>query len=375
MQGVRSGTIENAAAGAHDAPLIDVQRPGDSLRIFVFSLLAGAAALLAAVFAFNVIVDPYGTVGTGLLPVGVPEDPIIKVGLMNHLTTPPQVIVLGSSRSMKIQPAYIQQKTGLPGFNAGVRSGTPIDAWAMVNYAHDRFPTVRKHYLWMLDVEAFADGTVKSNLFQSDALSRYFPSSLRNSSRLDDLTNLLSWQATKDSVKVVRAWVEHGTALTRKQLKKQRKTGEFAPDGYRRYDFNDAALAKGRKLSDRLRGTTQEYRTIFSRYHKLAPLQKQYFEKTLAAMNSWGEQPTIVIPPEQPQMLAVLEPLGWSARHRDLLNYLGSLHDRYRFRVVDMSQVSSFGGSPAGFFDGVHMELPNYHRLIDTVLARGGGQL
>ena len=375
MHGAGTGTLENAVAGTHDAPLIEVKRPGDDVRVFVMWLLIGAVGLLGVVFAFNVVVDPYGTVGTGLLPVGVPEDPSIKVGLMNRLHTPPQVIVLGSSRSMKIQPQYIQQKTGLTGFNAGVRSGTPIDAWAMVNYAHDRFPTVTKHYLWMLDVEAFADGTVKSNLFQVDALGRYFPASMRNSDRLSSFTDLLSWQATKDSFKVVRAWAEHGTALTAKELKKQRKTGEFSPDGYRRYDFNDAALASGRTLADRLGGTTREYRTIFARYHELSPVQKDYFEKTLAAMNRWHEQPTIVIPPEQPRMLAVLEPLGWDARHRDLLAYLASLRDRYRFTVIDMSHVSSFGGSPDGFFDGVHMQLPNYHRLIDAVLAREGGGL
>jgi hypothetical protein len=372
---VTSRGIEHTAQGGHDAPIVEAQEPGESLGRFVIWLLAGTIGVLGSVFAFNVVVDPYGTVGTGLFPVGIPEDPAIKVGLMNRLKTPPQVLVLGSSRSMKVEPAYIRQKTGMPGFNAGVRSGTPIDAWAMVRYAHDRFPGVRKHYLWMLDVEAFRSGAVKSNLLTVGALARYFPPSMRRSSRLTSLPDLLSWQATTDSLKVVRARIQRGTSLTPHQQRKQRKTGEFSPDGFRRSDFNDDQMARGHTLDERLRGSIVEYRAIFGSYHELSGRQQRFFEQTLAAMNSNGEEPTIVISPVHPSLLAVIGPLGWNDRHRDVLAYLDSLSGRYRFQVADMSRISSFGGSPDQFFDGVHMRLANYHRLIDTVLAQQGGKL
>ena len=120
-------TIETATRAMRTPPEMQV-KPGRSARGYVTVLLACSLGLMALVAAFNAIVDPFGTVGTGLLPTATWSDRTIKVNLIDRLKTPPQLIVLGSSRAMKIQPRFLQRKTGLPGFNGrrvGVRQPHP----------------------------------------------------------------------------------------------------------------------------------------------------------------------------------------------------------------------------------------------------------
>jgi hypothetical protein len=267
-----------------------------------------------------------------------------------------------------VQPSYLQKKTGLPSFNAGVRGGTPIDAWAMANAVHDRFPGTKVDYFWMLDVEAFQDGKVRSNLWDAPALARYVPSSLRQNQQLTGLTDLFSWQATKDSFNLLRARFGLGaTTLTKRE--RRHAHDEFAADGYRNYDWSDARRANGVSLRQRIQQKIRGYTLQYDGYHHLSKRQCSYFEKTLAAMNSWGTEPLIIISPINPQLQATLAPLGAAARHRELVSYLNSLHSRYRFTVLDMLSIRSFGGSANAFYDGVHMELPNMHRMIDRAVA------
>src|SRR5690349_8239557 len=112
----RSGvpsSIEHAKRGGHDAPVLSAHDEGESPRRFVVWFLTGLAVLLIGVFGFNAIVDPYGGLGTGLLPTAITDDPAIKVRLLEQLPKAPQLVVLGSSRSLKADPAFLREHTGL----------------------------------------------------------------------------------------------------------------------------------------------------------------------------------------------------------------------------------------------------------------------
>src|SRR5450756_1015905 len=75
---------------------------------------------MAAVGTLNTLADPYGMVGTKLLPTVTTSDRTIKADFIEKLKQQPQLVVLGSSRSMRYEPKYLQKKTGLRTFNAGV---------------------------------------------------------------------------------------------------------------------------------------------------------------------------------------------------------------------------------------------------------------
>lgn len=334
--------------------------PGDPLR-FVVPALVAAAGLLLAVLAFNAVVDPYGRLGTALFPTLIPTDRPVKVALMKRLVQPPALIVFGSSRALKVDPAYLRRRLGQPGFNAAVSDGQPEDAWAFLNYIHSRFPRSRPHYLWLIDVEAFRD-VPDNGVLDTPELARYLPFGYRWHRRLGAVWPLLSWREAKASLRVLRR-TTFGPPL-------RLGSTAFAPNGFRRYDVHDAAFARGSTLPQQLRASEALYARVYRRYRRLSPTQERYFEKTLASMETWGDPPVIVLTPIHPAMRRALAPLGWSERRREVLAYLHELQRRHRFRLLDMTSLSSFGGSPNDFYDGLHLTLPNMQRLLDTIVRR-----
>ena len=343
-----------------ERPLLE-HASGDPRR-FVFATLVAVATLLLAVLAFDVVVDPWGQLGTGIFPSLIPTDRPVKAALVDRLAQAPQLVIFGSSRALKINPAYLQARLGQPGFNAGVSDGEPEDAWAFLNLIHSRFPKAHPHFLYMLDVEAFR-GTPDPGVLDTPQLARYIPFRARWSARVHGLLPLLSWKGVRASIRVVRKTAFGNGIPLRNTV--------FAANGFRIVDSHDIARARGSTFADQLRGSEALYSWVYrTLYHRLSPTQESYFERTLAKMDAWGEPPLIVLTPIHPAMRAVLGPLGWNVRHRQALAYLDALSKRYRFTLLDMTSLSSFGGSPRLFYDGFHLTIPNMHRLLDTLIRK-----
>ena len=103
--------------------------------------LAVFASVLLLTGVANAIVDPLGSVGTGLVRPAVFSDHAERLRLIDDLNEPPGLVVLGSSRALKAEPSYLQQLTGLSGFNAAAANGKTEDGFAYANLFHDRWPT------------------------------------------------------------------------------------------------------------------------------------------------------------------------------------------------------------------------------------------
>jgi hypothetical protein len=333
----------------------------------VVAALAATVTLLLAVLAFNAVVDPWGGLGTDLFPTLVPTDKPVKAALIARLTKAPQLVIFGSSRALKINPTYLQQRLGQSGFNAAVSDGNPEDAWALLNDIHARFPNAHPHFLWVLDVEALR-GAPDPGVLDTPALARFIPSADRWRARLKGILPLLSWKAVRASVKVIRADISgKGIPL---------RDAVFTNNGYRSLDVHDIARANGSTLAAQLRASEVLYSWVYrSIYPRLSPTEERYFVQTLAKMNEWGYAPVIVLSPIHPALRKVLGPLGWDTRHRQVLAYIASLKKRYPFTFLDMTSLSSFGGSPNLFYDGLHLTLPNVHRLLDAILRKAPGAL
>jgi hypothetical protein len=367
-----SSVTRTDAALSHDDERIVGTWGGAAARRFVIWLLLGVVGLLAAVLAFNAVVDPYGTLGTGLFPTVTPQDSSTKVQLLEALKQSPQVVVLGSSRAMRIEPSYIAQKTGLRSFNAAVRSGTPLDAWAFANFINDHFHGANPRYLWMLDINAFQyqAPAIHDNLFHTPQLSQYFPSADQNSLSLSDLWTMLSWQTTRDSLRSVRADIRGVPPVVKAD---RRAPGEFTRDGGRASgDFGDPNVASGAGLAVRIKATAKEAEAEFTK-PAFNDEPRRYFERTLAAMNRWGIHPLLVLTPIHPTLHKLIGPLGWDERHQKVLDYLARLTSKYQFTVIDMTSTATFGGSPDAFYDGTHMRVSNLRLMLSAVIARDPG--
>ena len=101
--------------------------------------------------------------------------------------------------------------------------------------------------------------------------------------------------------------------------------------------------------------------------------QREKVVRTLAFMNANGAKPVVVLTPINPKLLKIVTPLGWTGMHRQVVDYIESLHGRYDFVFVDITDSSTFGADPGQFDDGVHMTTVNTRRAVNYVLRRTGG--
>jgi hypothetical protein len=352
-----------------DPPEID-QTKGRQTLGFLLVLVLAAFILMAAVGTLNTLADPYGMVGMKLLPSATTSDRTIKADAIEALKQGPRLVVLGSSRSMRYEPKYLEQKTGLRAFNAGVNGiGGTADAWAMTNFIHDTWPDSQPKYFWLLDVESFVPFKVQGRTANEPRLAQYVGDAgaghdLRSVLRAvaENRATMFSWVTAKDSLRVI---------LNRDKAKatasKYRDT--FLPDGMLKQ-----RLWTEKEWSKRFPKSVKRYGDLYrNAYKQLDPEAQSYFERTLKFMNDHGATPLIVLTPINPKLLKVLGPLGWPQRHQQVLDYVASLEGTYDFVFVDITDMTKFGADPVQFYDGVHMTTINTRRAIDYVLQQTGG--
>ncbi len=156
-----------------DPPEMDQARGGRAF-LFVLALVVVTVVAMGAVLALNVVADPYGSVGTHFFPTVTTSDRTVKADRIQALKQPPQLVVLGSSRSMRYEPSYLQKKTRLRTFNAGVNGiGGTADAWAMTQFIHETFPNAHPNYLWLVDVESFVPFAIQGRTASEPRLAKF----------------------------------------------------------------------------------------------------------------------------------------------------------------------------------------------------------
>ena len=352
-----------------DPPEMD-QSLGRRAFLFVLVLAIVTALVMGAVLALNVVADPYGSVGTHLFPTVTTSDRTVKADKIEQLKQPPQLVVLGSSRSMRYEPSYLEKKTGLRTFNAGVNGiGGTADAWAMTQFIHHVWPDDQPAYLWMLDVEAFVPFAVQARTANEPRLAQYVGQASAGKGPVElakaiwqNRTTLFSLDTAKDSVRLL---------LYRDKAKNMQSK-------YRKQILDDGVL-KQRLWSEkewkrRFPNSVERYTNLYKNvYTKMDPEAQTYFTKTLAFMNAQGATPLIALTPINPKLRKILGPMGWEERHKQVVAYIESLKGTYDFVFVDLTDPSVFGFDPKQFYDGMHMTTINTEKAIDYILKQTGG--
>jgi hypothetical protein len=333
-------------------------------RRFVAVVLATYVAILVGVLAFNSIVDPYGITEAGLLPTAIEPDRTTKLRLIGDLREPPDILILGSSRGRLADPSFLESLTGHDAFNAAVTGGTAADAWVMSRYLADVFPNQPKHYyLWFVDAGIATDAV--NPLLRADKRARRYLSGSNPRFRLHDVGTYISVGATRDSLRVVKSCLR-GRCRPRFQYGKDgsvpRWVQRLLPEHATRLQKSIAErVTRIRARAGRRRGFTRESRN--------------YFEKTLAFMNSQGARPVIVLNPIHPAILAEALKQGFARQKQGALSYLHRLQQRLDFVVVDCEDIRVWGGSPDDFNNATHVNARNMRRMLRYVVAHSDGAL
>jgi len=104
-----------------------------------------AAGILGALIAgLNYLVNPFGIYAPRFTEPIVLHSRAEKMALYRAFQPAPDIVVLGSSSSFSMPPAYIREITGRPAFNASLHGGVPEDYLAFLRYmaSLDKVPKV-----------------------------------------------------------------------------------------------------------------------------------------------------------------------------------------------------------------------------------------
>jgi hypothetical protein len=337
-----------------------------SQRRFVAGFLGSFLAVLAAVLAFNVVVDPLALAGTGLVPTAVEPDRSIKLDLLQRLQHGPQILILGDSRGRQAQPSQLERLTGHTAFNAAVTGGSAPEAYVFVRYTADRFPHQRRRYIWFTD-EGLASGIVQPQLAQDPRARRYLPDAPRFG--LGDVKTYLSTDATKDSWRVFEKCVLatcHTKINYNPDGSLSRQSLRFLPEH---------ARSLKRSIAARLAGVRANRETLKQARRDLAvPGRFAYLDRMLAFMNQRGEVPVIVLNPLYPSVLAAEEKDGFPA-HQATMEKLAQLHRRFRFVLVNCEDIRAWHGTSYDWSNASHVNRRNMRRELRYIVAHSDGVL
>jgi hypothetical protein len=342
------------------------ERTAASPRRFVVGFLGSFLAVLAAVLAFNVVVDPLALAGTGIVPTAVEPDRSIKLDLLQHLKHGPQILILGDSRGRQAQPSQLERLTGRTAFNAAVTGGSAPEAYVFVRYAADRFPQQKRGYIWFTD-EGLASGIVQPQLAQDPRARRYLPDA--PSFGLGDVKTYLSTEATRDSWRVFDKCVL-GTCRTKINYEPD---GSLTKQSLRFLPEHAKSLRKS--VAARLAGVRANQETLQQARRDLKiPGRFAYLDRMLAFMNERGEVPVIVLNPLYPSVLAAEEKYGFPA-HRATMEKLAQLHKRFRFVVVNCEDIRKWHGTTYDWSNASHVNRRNMRRELRYIVAHSDGAL
>jgi hypothetical protein len=313
----------------------DMRRGGS--RRGLTAALTGAAA---AAFVLVACAAPQqAAVATHVDPAASPRyDRALKCDLVGRLPEPPQLVIFGGSRAQRFEPSVAQTLTGLPAFNFAVQNSRPEDAYAMARYLFWREPGVKLRCLWALQATSLSDSPFHPGLLAEPRLNQFLPEYLVRAQR-------------KVSVSAEGRELGPDTEFTAR--------GSLVRNSY------DARLEHGIPFE---RTLLNYLAAMVPRAASQSPYEKtrsrKYFERTLQLFNLHDVEPVLVIMPYHPAALRAFRAVGWDAKEDEFKRYLKSLKGKYRFHLLDFTEIAAFHGREDSFYDGAHVKAANARRIL-----------
>ncbi len=366
-------------------------RPKGS-RLFVLTLLATILVGAGLLLSFVVYVNPWGNYGAvGCFPVNDVHYYNARLAKTERLETlapaqRPDILVLGSSNTMRFRPAKVEELFGGTCFNFGVFWGMAEDALCIANYVVLDLEHRPELLIVGIDTWTFRgddETCAHRNLSNTPQLIRQHPDLPTARYLWKRSLELASSQQLSLAWRIVRRGAER-----RKQLPLG-GAGIFAPDGTRIL-FNDVYgkwsdnifehVDRGTySLTDRLHpfGDRTEFGKIhhFKNYCSPAHSAKRlgYIDQLVELCATHDIRLAFVLNPIHPLFWRVLtehtDHLDDVTRLRRHFATLERQHGETVVGVLDATQVERFDGDPDGFFDEIHPSTRNSDLMLEHLHA------
>ena len=311
-----------------------------------------------------------------------------KLDLMERLAQPPGVLVLGSSRTMKLNPKQIQRTSGVTAFNGGVSGGTTQDIYLYARYADElwgqdgHFP----HLVIGVVHDVFRyTGTAALD----PRLKRFLPKDAQQRDQLEVAQQLLQLTTLKAAVRAVRLVVPSDGigALLHPEQGAVHIDGKLALRGKQKGNQLENLDARGMQLFDPVPDDGASLATRIDRqmttfvkrsydadpnFTGVDPRGLEMLRRTIRLANARGDVPTLWVTPFAPGAKRYLPKDVYEsrdARFRAAIEQLQS--EGLRFHFADFADITAFGGNPNDFHDGIHMTEKNTARVIAKLQQLG----
>lgn len=360
-------------------------------RSFVRWLLGGT--LLACMLLLAVLwwLDPISVTGRQTRFSVVENGGVrqAKLDLMQELPAAPDVLVLGSSRSMKLNPAEIERVTGgATAFNGAVSGGTTQDMYLYARYADQlwgddgEFP----HLVLGVVNDVFRyTGTAALD----PRLKQFLPREQQQRPPVEVAKQLLQLKTVESALRAVRAVVprDGAGALLEPEATTKRVDAALATTGNQKGNQRENLDARGMQLFDPgadysapLAKRVETQMTTFvdrsygadAAYDGMDQRGLELLKETIRLANAHGDVPTLWVTPFQPAALQFL-PERYAERDATFRATIRELQqdESLRFTFLDFDDLESFRGDAAEFHDGIHMTEANTDKVI-AALHRAG---
>ncbi len=348
---------------------------------FIGVMVVTFVGVLGASFWLNVKMNPRQTFPSAVRPPRTDRSGHCRE-LENLVAAgkPPQVIVLGSSRTMQIRPFHIEKITGKRTFNFGVGGATPLDALTQLRYAIAA-GAKPEMVIAGVDQDGFnADHSeFEFGLFSHWPLFKQVPFP-ENLSVAMSVIKTVSPDSTWKSVQAMlpRKWLVAVGLEKKKPAAKAVKAGVNVADhvtienGYFIYRTRALQQAKGEyDLEHEIQGAIRKWPTLPNekRHIRVAELQWRRFEQFVDLAKQNGIELKVMLLPVNPEYeRAVFVPEVVGEREQ-LSKRIAALCASRGATYRDFTDVGSYDGDPRAFWDHIHQQPDNISRMINVLFG------
>ncbi len=331
---------------------------------FVRMCVAMSTLGLAIVAIVNLVVNPFAQYPTRFCRPLVQTSRSEKVERLSNYSTAPDGLIMGSSRVLKYEPAYLRSRTGQTFYNAGVNYGKPEDYLAMLRYYQRRFGRMPKTVLIGLDVHGFNHQLkTDARLLSHKQLVSCIADTVPWRDRFQSSQELLSWQQFMASLRSIRCQL--GAKANEPEV-------VFSNDGLADYVLRQRQIDRQQyDFQSALQYNQREYKSLFENYDRLSRNRLVILREALESCQAAGTQVVLFLTPMHPELAAYIRGVTtYKDRKAELIATLEDWSASGNFRFEDMSDLAQFDGTADQFIDGVHPLESNTRKVIDRLFPR-----
>jgi hypothetical protein len=304
-----------------------------------------------------------------------------KLDLMQELDAPPDVLVLGSSRSMKLDPAEIERVSGATAFNGAVSGGTTQDMYLYARYADELWGDEQYPHLVLGVVHDVFRYTGTAAL--DPRLKRFLPRKDRERKPLEVADQLLQLKTVEAGARAVRRIVprdgfsallhptegvgRHDASLATTGKQKSNQRENLSPRGMQLFDpIGDYSKPLAARVETHMTTFVKNSYTADPDYTGMDDRGLDLLVRTIRLANSHGDVPTLWVTPFQPGAIQYLPKDEYARRDEKFRDTIRTLQrdKTLRFEFVDFADIDAFEGDPDEFHDGIHMTPKNTAKVV-----------